>query len=172
MGAPMARNLLRAGHRLTVYNRTREKAEVLCAEGASVGDSAAGAVRECEAAITMLADDNAVVEVLLGGRGILSALPRGAVHVSCSTISTALARHLDAEHSAHGQHYMSAPVFGRPEAAEAKKLLVVAAGAPEQVSRCEPVFDAVGRQSFVAGCEPWLANAVKLWGNFMFACRI
>jgi 3-hydroxyisobutyrate dehydrogenase-like beta-hydroxyacid dehydrogenase len=76
---------------------------------------------------------------------------------------------LTAEHAARGQGYLSAPVFGRPEAAEAKKLVVVAAGEAEWIERCRPVFDAVGRQTFVAGAEAWQANAVKLCGNFMLA---
>jgi 3-hydroxyisobutyrate dehydrogenase-like beta-hydroxyacid dehydrogenase len=172
MGSGMARNLLRAGHTVTVYNRTRSKADPLAAAGARVADSPAEAVRACEAVQTMLADDDAVEQAVFGDSGLASALKAGAVHISSSTISTKLARHLAAEHAKHGQHYVSAPVFGRPEAAEAKQLLVVAAGPTEIVNRCQPVFDAIGRQTFVVGAEPWQANAVKLCGNFMIASRI
>lgn len=172
MGSGMARNLLRAGHELTVYNRTRSKAEKLQAEGARVSESPAEAARDAEAAITMLADDDAVRQVVSGDNGLLRALKRGAVHISSSTISTKLARSLAEEHSEHGQRYVSAPVFGRPDAAEAKKLLVVAGGPAATLKDCQPIFDAVGRQSFVAGEEAWRANAVKLCGNFMIASML
>jgi 3-hydroxyisobutyrate dehydrogenase-like beta-hydroxyacid dehydrogenase len=172
MGTGMARNLLRAGHQVTVYNRTRDKADVLAAEGVRVADSPADAVRDCEVAVTMLADDHAVEQVVFGENGLAAALKAGAVHISSSTISTNLARRLAAEHAKRGQQYVSAPVFGRPDAAEAKKLLVVVAGPAQTLNRCQLVFDAVGRQTFVAGAEPWQANAVKLCGNFMIASMI
>jgi 3-hydroxyisobutyrate dehydrogenase-like beta-hydroxyacid dehydrogenase len=172
MGAGMARNLLRAGHEVAVYNRSREKADALVADGARVADSPAEACREAEAVFTMLADDPAVEAVVFGEQGIGSALRTGAIHISSSTISTALARRLSTEHGQRDQGYLSVPVFGRPEAAEGKKLLVVAAGAHELVERCRPLFDAIGRQAFVVGPEPWQANAVKLCGNFMIAAMI
>ena len=167
MGAGMARNLVRAGHALAVYNRTREKAEAI--EGARVADSAAEACRGAEAVFTMLADDAAVEAVVFGDGGILREVERGPIHISSGTISTALSRRLAA---LHGGRYLSAPVFGRPEAAEAKKLVVVAAGPGEAMERCRPLFDAIGRLTFVAGTEPWQANAVKLCGNFMIASML
>ena len=163
----MARNLLHAGHELTVYNRTREKADRLGREGARVAGSPAEACRGCEAAVSMLADDHAVEAM-----GLAEVLPAGAVHISSSTISTALARRLAATHAGRGQHYVGAPVFGRPEAAEKKTLIVVAAGDAAQIERCRPVFDGIGRQTFIAGGEPWQANAVKLSGNFMLASML
>jgi 3-hydroxyisobutyrate dehydrogenase-like beta-hydroxyacid dehydrogenase len=172
MGSGMARNLLRAGHQLTVYNRSREKAEAFAPDGARVAASPADACRDAEVAITMLSDDAALEAVVFGEDGIAAALPQGAVHISSSTISTALARRLDAGHSRRGQHYLSVPVFGRPEAAESKKLLVVAAGQADVIDRCRPLFDAMGRQTFIAGAEPWQANAVKLCGNFMLASML
>jgi 3-hydroxyisobutyrate dehydrogenase-like beta-hydroxyacid dehydrogenase len=172
MGSGMARNLLRAGHRVTVYNRTRSKADSLAAEGAQVADSLADAVRGCDAVQTMLADDDALEQTVFGDGGLASVLPPGAIHIGSSTISTKLARRLAAEHAKHGQSYVSAPVFGRPDVAEAKKLLVVTAGPSEIVRRCQAVFEAIGRQTFVAGTEPWQANAVKLCGNFMIASMI
>jgi 3-hydroxyisobutyrate dehydrogenase-like beta-hydroxyacid dehydrogenase len=122
--------------------------------------------------MTMLADDHAVEQMVLGPNGMASALPDGAIHISCSTISMALARRLAAEHRRRGQKYLSVPVFGRPEAAESKNLLVVAAGPPELVEHCRPLFDAIGRQTFVVGSDPWQANAAKLCGNFMIAAMI
>ncbi len=172
MGSGMARNLLRAGFAVTVYNRTQDKAEALVEDGAVVASSPADAVRECDAAFTMLADDTAVSDIALGPDGLATGLPRGAVHISSSTISTALARRLAGEHARRGQAYLSAPVFGRPDAAEQKKLLVAVGGPQAEIDRCRPLLDAIGRQTFVAGPEPWQANAVNLCGNFMIASTL
>jgi 3-hydroxyisobutyrate dehydrogenase-like beta-hydroxyacid dehydrogenase len=169
MGSAIAGNLLRAGHELTAYNRTRAKAEALTAAGARVAGSPAEACSGVEAVLTMLSDDAAVREVVTGKQGVAGGLPPEAIHISLSTISTGLARELTAEHSARGQGYLSVPVFGRPEAAEAAKLIVVPAGPAARIDRCRPLFDAIGRQTTVVGSEPWQANAVKLCGNFMIA---
>lgn len=171
MGSAMARNLIEAGHEVTVYNRSRAKSEAL-GTGVQIAESPAEAVNHCEAAITMLADDTAVEEMVGGESGIACGLPGGSIHLGCSTISAALARRLAAQHAANGQRYVSAPVFGRPEAAATKQLLVVAAGEGETVKRCSPVFEAIGRRTFMAGKEPWQANAVKLCGNFMIASML
>jgi len=172
MGAGMARNLVRAGHRVVGYNRTRDKAEALAGDGLRVAGSIRDVCRDAQAVITMLADDAALEQVVSGDGGIAANLSEGATHISCSTIGTAMARRLSAEHADRGQHFLSAPVFGRPEAAESRKLLVVAGGAADLVERFRPLFDAIGRQTFVAGAEPWQANALKLCGNFMIATMI
>jgi 3-hydroxyisobutyrate dehydrogenase-like beta-hydroxyacid dehydrogenase len=172
MGSGMVRNLLRAGHRVTVYNRTRSKADALAAEGAHVADSLADAALNCQAVVTMLADDDAVEHTVFSDGGLVSVLKPGALHIGSSTISTKLARRLAVEHGTRGQSYVSAPVFGRPDAAEAKKLLVVTAGPSDILHSAQGVFDAIGRQTFVAGTEPWQANAAKLCGNFMIASMI
>jgi 3-hydroxyisobutyrate dehydrogenase-like beta-hydroxyacid dehydrogenase len=169
MGSAMARNLLRAGHHVAAYNRSPEKAEILAADGARVAESPADACRGAQAVMTMLADDAAVEATVFAEQGIAAGLAENAVHISHSTISTALARKLTEEHSKRNQHYLSVPVFGRPEAAEAKRLLVVAAGPAPVIDRCRPLFDAIGRQTFIAGIEPWQANTVKVCGNFMIA---
>jgi 3-hydroxyisobutyrate dehydrogenase-like beta-hydroxyacid dehydrogenase len=161
MGSAMARNLLRAGHEVAVFNRSRDKAEALVADGARVADSPADVCAASEAVLTMLADDHAVEQIVFGENALAAAIPLGAVHISCSTISVALARRLAAEHQRRGQRYLSAPVFGRPEAAESKNLLVVAAGPPDVVEHCRPLFDAIGRQTFVLGSDPAQANALK-----------
>jgi 3-hydroxyisobutyrate dehydrogenase-like beta-hydroxyacid dehydrogenase len=128
MGTPMARNLVKAGHRVTVYNRTRAKTEALAREGAQVADRVADACRG-EALITMLADDAAVEGVVFGDGGALSVLRGDAIHISMSTISVALSDRLTEAHGKAGQGYVAAPVFRRPEAAAAAKLYIVAAGA-------------------------------------------
>lgn len=172
MGAGMARNLLHAGHPLTVYNRSREKAEALKGEGAEVADSPAQACRNAEAVFTMLADDHAVVDTVFGEKGIAAGLPQGAIHISSSTISVNMARQLANEHSAKRQSYLSAPVFGRPDAAKAKKLIVVAGGKAEAVERVRPLLEAISRAVFVAGTEPWQANLFKICGNFMISSML
>lgn len=174
MGPGIAHNLLRAGFDLSVYNRTPAKAEAFAKTnpGARVADSPAAACRDADAVMTMLADDAAVAETVFGENGILAGLRRDCVHVSHSTISTKMARRLASVHAAHGQHYLSVPVFGRPDAAQAKRLLVVAAGPEPLIDRMRPAFDAIGRATFIAGSEQWQANAVKLCGNFMLASML
>jgi 3-hydroxyisobutyrate dehydrogenase-like beta-hydroxyacid dehydrogenase len=167
MGAPMALNLIQAGHRVTVYNRTRSKAEALAAKGAAVADRIADACQG-EALITMLADDTAVERVVFDGDA-LAALGRNAIHVSMSTISVALSERLAEAHGKAGQGYVTAPVFGRPEAAAAAKLFIVAAGADATIARCQELFGAMGQKTFVIGGKPSEANVVKLTGNFLIA---
>jgi 3-hydroxyisobutyrate dehydrogenase-like beta-hydroxyacid dehydrogenase len=168
MGTGIAKSLLRAGHHVTVYNRTRSKAEALRADGAVVAASVAEACRR-EIVFTMVADDAALESFVFEPGGILASLPRGGVHVSLSTISVALSDKLAAEHAKAGQGYLASPVFGRPEAAEAGRLAVVVAGPPDLVQRCKPFFEAMGPKLFVAGEKPSLANVVKLSGNFLIA---
>ena len=172
MGMGMARNLLRAGQTVAVYNRSREKAVALAADGARVASSPADACRDAEAVMTMVADDHALEQIVFGNDGIASALKKDCIHLSHSTISTALARRLTAEHSQRNQGYLSVPVFGRPDSAEAKNLIVVAAGPTEYVERCRPLLDAIGRQTFVVGSDPWQANVAKVCGNFLIASVI
>jgi 3-hydroxyisobutyrate dehydrogenase-like beta-hydroxyacid dehydrogenase len=166
MGSRMARNLAGAGHEVAVYNRSKEKAEALRNDVARVALSPADACLDAEVVFTMLADDAATEEVVFGAQGVAGALAKGAVHIAGSTISTALVRRLAAEHTARGQGYVSAPVFGLPPAAADRKLVIMAAGPGKQVERCMPLFDAVGRKTFVIGTDPWQANVVKLCGNF------
>jgi 3-hydroxyisobutyrate dehydrogenase-like beta-hydroxyacid dehydrogenase len=168
MGAGIGNSLLRAGHRVTVFNRTRERAEALRGSGAAVAPSRAEACRN-EIVLTMVADDAALESLVFGEGGILAALPRGGVHVSLSTISVALSDKLTADHAAAGQGYLAAPVFGRPDAAEAGRLAVVVAGPENLVERCRPLFEAMGPQLYVAGSRPSMANVVKLSGNFLIA---
>ncbi len=171
MGAAMALNLVRAGHEVTAYNRSREKVDALAAEGVRPADTVADACRG-DAVITMLAEDFAVESVTFGVDGILATLPAGSVHVSSSTISVALSERLAAAHAKAGQGFVAAPVFGRPEAAAAAKLFVVAAGTAAAVEAVSPAFVAIGQRTFVVGDEPSAANLVKLSGNFLIASVI
>jgi 3-hydroxyisobutyrate dehydrogenase-like beta-hydroxyacid dehydrogenase len=171
MGAGMAANLIKAGHEVAVYNRTPDKTKALIGLGAQA-HTQISAVCRGDAVITMLADDDAVESVTCGADGIVASLAKAAVHISSSTISIALSKRLADAHKAAGQYYVAAPVFGRPEAAAAGKLFVVAGGAADVIKTCTPVFEAIGQRTFVISEEPQAANLVKLSGNFLIAAMI
>ena len=171
MGGAMAINLLKAGHEVTVYNRSRNKAEALAGQGAKVAATVADACGG-EAVFTMLAHDDALSVVVHADGGILTSLGKGAIHISASTISVAMSERLTKDHAAAGQRFVSAPVFGRPEAAAAAKLFIAAAGAPDAIEAVTPLFEAIGQRTFVLGEEPKAANLVKLSGNFLIAAVI
>jgi 3-hydroxyisobutyrate dehydrogenase-like beta-hydroxyacid dehydrogenase len=171
MGSGMASNLLKAGHGVTAYNRSQDKVDALAERG---GRPARTVAEACggEAVVSMLANDDAVEAVTFGEEGILANLQAGAVHVSCSTISVALATRLSADHAKAGQRFVTAPVFGRPEAAEAAKLFVVAAADPAVLGTVSPIFEAIGQRTFVVSDDPKAASLVKLSGNFLIASVI
>jgi 3-hydroxyisobutyrate dehydrogenase-like beta-hydroxyacid dehydrogenase len=166
MGRGMARNLLKAGHEVTVYNRTRARAEELAREGARVAASPAETAVG-EVVITMVADDRALEDVLFGSGDLLAKLRPEQIHVSMSTISVELSRNLVEAHSRHGTTYVSAPVFGRPDAAEASKLFIVAAGPKTAIAKCGLLFSAMGQKTFILGEDAPAANVFKLSGNFL-----
>jgi 3-hydroxyisobutyrate dehydrogenase-like beta-hydroxyacid dehydrogenase len=168
MGSPMAMNLLKAGHNLTVFNRTADKNQPLLELGARAAANPAEACR-ADVLFTMLADDPAVESVVFGESGILASLRLGSVHVSCSTISVALSQKLTAAHHSNNQSFVSAPVFGRPEAAEAAKLFIVVAGPNNAIERCTPLLEVIGQRIFRFGDQPPVANLIKLSGNFLIA---
>nr|WP_255476089.1 NAD(P)-dependent oxidoreductase [Antarcticirhabdus aurantiaca] len=165
MGRAMAGNLVKAGHEVTVWNRSPGRDEALVAAGAKRAATPAEAAQG-DVVMTMLADDKAVEGVVFGENGIADA---PALHVGHSTISPALADRLT---QAHGGAYVSAPVFGRPPAAEAAKLFVAAAGPEEHLQRCAPLFEAIGQRVFPLGDKPSAANVVKISGNFMIMAAV
>jgi 3-hydroxyisobutyrate dehydrogenase-like beta-hydroxyacid dehydrogenase len=171
MGLPMARNLLKAGHSVTVYNRTRARSGLLVDDGAHIADTIAEAARNA-IVVTMLSDDPALESVVYGEGKLLESLAPDSIHLSMSTISASLSERLTEAHRKAGQHFVAAPVFGRPDAAAAAKLFVVAAGDEAALTRCQPVFDAVGQRTFIMGTNPVSANVVKLSGNFLIAVVI
>jgi 3-hydroxyisobutyrate dehydrogenase-like beta-hydroxyacid dehydrogenase len=164
----MAGSLIKAGHQVTVFNRTSGKSADLEAAGAKV---AAGIAEACDADVvfTMLANDEAAESVVFGKPGILDSLPKGAVHVSSSTISIELSDRLAAAHAEAGQDYVAATVLGRPNLAAEGQLFVIAAGADDAVARVAPLLDAVGQKTTRFGIKPSNANMVKLSVNFLFA---
>ena len=172
MGAAIAGNLLKARHEVTVWNRSAAKARSLVDAGAILAATPKEAASGKGAVITMLADDSALDAVLTGETGLIAGLDKGALHVSMSTISVATAERLTEEHHSRGQRFMCAPVFGRPEAAAAGKLFIVAGGDPADIELADPVFRAAGQRVFAVGKKPSAANLVKLCGNFMILSAI
>lgn len=172
MGLPMARNLLAAGFALRVYNRTRRKAEELAAQGATVVDSPAETADPDGTVVTMVANDQALRDVTLGEGGLAERLGRGGVHLSMSTVAPATSRSLAEEHRKAGAAYVAAPVFGRPEAAAARKLWMCVSGPGDAQSRVAPLLRALGQGSFDLGEDPGAGDVVKLAGNFLIFCVI
>lgn len=171
MGQGMARSLVRAGHEVTVWNRTRERAEALAKDGARVARTAAEAA-QAGVVFSMVSEDRALDAVVAGPEGILAGLPKGGVHVSASTIGLDTAERLARTHEEAGRHLVSAPVFGRPEAAAAGKLVVVASGPEAAIQTARPLLEALGPKLFVLGPSPAQASVVKLAGNFLITTVI
>jgi 3-hydroxyisobutyrate dehydrogenase-like beta-hydroxyacid dehydrogenase len=172
MGAAMAQRLIAAGHELAVWNRTEGKTEPLAREGAIVAGTPAEAELGADAVITMLFDDHAHEEVLFGSNGLMEALTPSTLHISCSTISVALSERLTREHARRGIPFVAAPVFGRPNVAEAGKLWIVTAGQAEYVERARPILEPMSRGISIVGNEPWQAHALKVGGNFLISTMI
>jgi 3-hydroxyisobutyrate dehydrogenase-like beta-hydroxyacid dehydrogenase len=171
MGSAMAANLVKAGHDVTVFNRNPAKRHALVELGAREAVRVADACRG-EVVITMLADDTAVADVAFADGGIIGSLPRGGIHISMSTISVALSKRLAEAHTEAGRRFVAAPVFGRPDVAEAAKLFIVAGGDPAAVEACKPLFEALGQKTTAISTDPAAANLVKLSGNFLLASAI
>jgi 3-hydroxyisobutyrate dehydrogenase-like beta-hydroxyacid dehydrogenase len=165
MGRALVPHLFTAGHAVKVWNRNTAIARSLSAQSAEVARSAADAVTKCEVAFTFLLNDAALEDVLFDG-GVLDAMPKGAIHVSMSTISVALAKRLTLEHAKRGQGHVGAPVFGGPNMAADGKLWVVAGGARNAVESIRPLLEIYSRGITVVSEEPWKAHAMKLAGNF------
>jgi 3-hydroxyisobutyrate dehydrogenase-like beta-hydroxyacid dehydrogenase len=172
MGAAIAANLLRARHSVAVWNRSADKATPLIEAGAVLAASPRAVAADRDIVFSMLADDAALNGVLSGDDGLLAGLRSGALHVSMSTIAVATADQIAAAHGAHGQRFLCAPVFGRPEAAAAAKLFVVAGGAAQDLQLAEPLLRVIGQRVFHVGTTPSAASLVKLCGNFMILSAI
>jgi 3-hydroxyisobutyrate dehydrogenase-like beta-hydroxyacid dehydrogenase len=172
MGLPMASNLLTAGHKLRVFNRTASKAEPLVKGGAEVMPNPAAVASPGGIVITMLSDDAALEGVVLGADSIAHRLAPGGIHISMSTIAPTTARKLAKYHTDNGSIYITAPVFGRPEAAAAKRLWICTSGPESAKHKIAPILDAIGQKTFDFGAEPGAANALKLSGNFLIAAAM
>lgn len=172
MGSGIAANLIRAGFDVTLFNRTRQKLAPLLAVGGRAAPTVAEACAGADILVTMLADDAAEEAVSLGSDGGIAHLRQDALHISHSTIGAAMARRLAEEHEKAGQHYLSAPVFGRPDVAAAGKLSILTGGKADLVERARPLFEAIGQKVFPMGDKPDSANIAKLGGNMLIATVI
>jgi 3-hydroxyisobutyrate dehydrogenase-like beta-hydroxyacid dehydrogenase len=172
MGAAIAANLVSARHDVAVWNRSSEKTRPLVAAGATFSATPRQTAAGRDVVLTMLADDTALEAVLCGEEGILAGLKTGALHISMSTIAVATADSVAARHTERGQCFLSAPVFGRPDAAAAAKIFVVAGGEAANLKIAIPLLEVISQRVFHVGETPSAANLVKLCGNFMILSAI
>ena len=172
MGAHFARNLLASGYVVTVFNRSRDKAEPLAALGAILADSPAQAVNPGGVVISMLSNDVVLEEATLGAGGFAGVLGEGGLHISMSTVSPATSRKLAGEHARRGSLFVAAPVFGRPDAAAARKLWICLSGLAAAKARARPILELLGQRVQDFGDSPEAASIVKLSGNFMILSAI
>ena len=176
MGTAMAANLAAGGRRVVAYVRHPERLSELKALGLT-STTNIGDLFDCEFVVSMLPNDDTLRQVVFGSDpsgldGLALRMGPGAIHLSMSTISTMAASQLAAEHARHGQGYVAAPVFGNPDAARARELYIIAAGASGDIERCRPLFDILGQQTFSVGSDPSAANLIKLAGNMMTATTL
>jgi len=170
MGQGIAANILKAGHGVIAWNRSPAPVEALAALGATPAAKPEDTLA-ADALFSMLANDAAVHEVGLDGL-LLDRAAKGLVHVNMATVSVAFARDIADAHKRRGLGYVAATVFGRPDAAAAGKLTVIAAGAPEAIAKVEPILKVLGAKYAVVGNDPVQANLFKITGNFMIASAI
>ncbi len=170
MGQGIAANILKAGHGVIAWNRSPAPVEALAALGATPATKPEDAL-QADALFSMLANDAALHEIGLDGL-LLDRAPKSLVHVNMATVSVAFARDIADAHKRRGLGYVAATVFGRPDAAAAGKLTVIAAGAPEAIAKVEPILKGLGAKYAVVGNDPVQANLFKIAGNFMIASAI
>jgi 3-hydroxyisobutyrate dehydrogenase-like beta-hydroxyacid dehydrogenase len=172
MGSDFAGNLITDGYQVTVYDRNEKSAVPFVARGATAAAGVAD-LATCEAVLTSVPDDDALIDVTLReGQGLIHVLAPGAIHVSMSTISPGLSRRLADQHRLAGQGYVAAPVLGNPDLAQARKLFVLAAGAPSAVARVAPVLDRLGQHLFLLGDDAGSANLMKVAANVLTALTL
>jgi|SRR5579871_5290949 len=171
MGRNMVRRLLQAGHKVTVFNRTRKRSEELAAEGAKIAETPAAASKP-GIVMTMVADDAALDEVAFGSTGILKNAERHLIHISLSTVSPTIADRLADAHHRMDQAFLSVPVFGRPEVVAAGNAALVAAGHELAIGHVRPLLQTFAQKIAVISGHPRDANIVKLSGNFLIASMI
>jgi len=172
MGQCIARRIIDAGHDLVVYNRTREKAAALGKVGARIADSIGTVAKDRDVVITMLTDDAALVDVAKRDGGLLNSLPRGVIHMAMGTHGIETMRTLSHAHVQAGQVFVAAPVLGRPDRAAAGELGIIPAGPADIIERLRPLFEVMGKSTFMAGSEPEAAAAIKIAHNFVLGCAI
>jgi 3-hydroxyisobutyrate dehydrogenase-like beta-hydroxyacid dehydrogenase len=172
MGLPMATNLLASGHRVTVWNRTRSRAEPLAGQGAAIALRAGDTVKRGGMLVSMLADDAALAELVEGDAAVAERLGQGGIHISMSTVAPATTRELAEVHRRAGSTLVAAPVFGRPDAAAAKRLWICVSGPAAAKAAAHPILKALGQRVFDFGEVTQAANVAKISGNFLIAAAM
>lgn len=173
LGTPIAENIIEKGNQLLVYNRTASKTKALTDKGATAVATVKELTATCDVIITMVSDDKALKSISEGPDGLIQNMQKGAVHISMSTILPLTAEELSKQHTGNGSHYLAAPVFGRPEAARARKLNFVVSGEATLRQRFEQLLkDAGGAGVWDFGDAITAANTIKLCGNFMIAAAL
>lgn len=172
MGFPMAQNLLKGGIQLQVYNRSKEKATPLLAQGAKLANTPSEALDGAEIVISMISNDKVLEELINGPNGIATQLKPGVIHLSMSTVGPETSKKLEEEHRARGAVYLAAPVSGRPEGAAAAKLFIFLAGETKAKERVKPLLGLLGQRTFDLGEDAEKANLYKLINNFMILSAI
>jgi len=171
MGEAIALRLQAAGHDLAVYNRTAAKAKALADGGATVAGSPAEVAAGCEVVFTCLADDASLAEICRQA-GVIDAMEDGAIHVATGTHGIDATKAMAAAHAKAGLTYIAAPVIGRFTIVAEGKLIVIAAGPKTAIETCAPLFEAMGKRTFLAGDAPEAAASIKLANNFVLGCAI
>jgi len=171
MGHAFAVNLVEDGHQVVVHDRDPKRVADLLPAGAR-GAARLSDLADCDAVLTSLPDDDALAAVALAPGGLAGLLAAGSVHISTSTVSPALSRRLAEEHARHGQEYVAAPVLGNPDLAKARKIFVLAAGAPAAVERVRPLLERLGQRVFVIGEDAASTNLFKLAANVLTATTL
>jgi 3-hydroxyisobutyrate dehydrogenase-like beta-hydroxyacid dehydrogenase len=173
LGTPIAENLLQYGHSLLVYNRTAAKALPLIDKGATTAVTAKEVAQSCDIVFSIVSDDAALNHLTQGADGIAANLKPGGIHISMSTILPATSTHLLGIHQQHKNHYIAAPVMGRPEAAKARKLNFLVSGDASVVALVKPFLtDAGAAGIWEFGLEAGAANVAKLCSNFLIISAI
>ncbi len=172
MGINMAKNLISSGYHLQIYNRTISKADGLEQSSITKCKTPAEAANGVKIIVTMLSDDEVLRETVLGENGLLKNLSRNSLHISMSTVSPEISKELAKQHEIAGSNYLAAPVFGRPEAAAAKKLWICTSGSQQSKDKAKPILECLGQGIFDFGEDAGGANVVKIAGNFMIMASL
>jgi 3-hydroxyisobutyrate dehydrogenase-like beta-hydroxyacid dehydrogenase len=169
MGHAFAVNLIEDGHQVSVYDRDPKRTTEIA--GARAATRLAD-LADCDVVVTSLPDDDALASVAFGPGGLADVLAPGAVHISTSTVSSAISRRLAEEHARHQQDYVAAPVLGNPDFARERKLFVLAAGSRSALEKVRPLLVRLGQRLFVIGEDAALANLMKLAANVLTATTL
>ncbi|MCG8637847.1 MAG: NAD(P)-dependent oxidoreductase [Desulfobacterales bacterium] len=167
MGAEICGNIQRKNFPITVYNRTRSKAEPFERKGAGIAESPREAAEQSDIVLTSLMDDVSVINACTGEYGILKGMKPGSIHIGLTTVSPAAANNLSDIHKENQCHYISAPVLGRPDAAASGSLISILGGDSDIVENIRPVIDCYSVKTIPTGADPGRANALKVCINYI-----